>query len=383
MKRTYTQEERELVFDLWKRGAGFSEIARILDAKPGSIFTILREHGGIKPEKRKRALAHLTIEEREEIRAGLSAKLSIRAIARSLGRSPSTISREVNRNRGRRWYKAIDADRRAWRMSKRSKPCLLAANEELRSLVVEKLRLNWSPKQISGWLQASLPSNAGMQISHETIYKTLYVRSRKTLDHHLASHLRRSHRMRQSKHHTREGDRGTIKIVGGLSIHDRPKSAESRSAIGHWEGDLVSGSSNSHIATLVERASRFTVILKLRGKDADSVNSALVRAFNLIPSGMKKSLTWDRGMELARHADFTSATGIPVYFCDPQSPWQRGTNENTNGLIRQYFPKKTSLHQHSQRTLDKVASQLNERPREVLQFRAPKEIVERGVALTS
>lgn len=383
MKRTYTQEERELVFDLWKRGAGFSDIAQILDAKPGSIFTILREHGGIKPQKRKRSTAHLTIEEREEIRAGLSAEMSIRAIARLLGRSPSTISREVNRNRGRRWYKAVDADRRAWRMAKRSKPCLLAANEELRSLVVEKLGFNWSPRQISGWLQANLPSMAGMQVSHETIYKTLYVRSRKTLDHHLASHLRRSHRMRQSRHHTRAGDRGTISIVRGLSIHDRPNSVEGRKTIGHWEGDLVSGSLNSHIATLVERTSRFTVILKLRGKDAESVNRALVRAFNEIPSGMKKSLTWDRGMELAKHADFTRATGIPVYFCDPQCPWQRGTNENTNGLIRQYFPKKTSLRQYSQEVLDSVADQLNERPREVLQFRTPKEIVGRGVALTS
>ncbi len=380
MKRTYTQEERELVFDLWKQGAGFSNIAQILDAKPGSVFTILREHGGIKPAKRTRAATHLTLEEREEIRAGLSAKMSIRAIAKLLGRSPSTISREVNRNRGRRWYKAVDADRRAWRLAKRPKDSLLATNEPLRSLVVEKLQLNWSPKQISGWLRANFTERSTMQISHETIYKTLYVRSRKTLDHHLTSHLRRSHRMRQSKRHSRAGDRGTINIVRGLSIHDRPISAESREQIGHWEGDLVSGSSNSHIATLVERASRLTVILKLPGKDADSVNRALIKAFDLFPSQMKRSLTWDRGMELAKHADFTRETGIPVYFCDAQCPWQRGSNENTNGLIRQYFPKKTCLRQHSQKTLDQVAKQLNERPREVLKFRTPKEIV--GVALT-
>ena len=382
MKRTYTQEERELVFDLWKQGAGFSDIAQVLDAKPVSIFTILREHGGIKPEKRKRCSTHLTLEEREEIRAGLSAKMSIRAIARSLGRSPSTISREVSRNRGRRWYKAVDADRRAWRFARRSKPCLLATNEELHRLVVEKLRMNWSPRQISGWLRVNLPDHDAMQVSHETIYKTLYVRSRKTLDHHLAVHLRRSHRMRQSKHHSRAGDRGTINIVKGLSIHDRPSSVEGRKTVGHWEGDLVSGSSNSHIATLVERASRFAVILKLPGKDADSVNRALVNAFELLPREMKKSLTWGRGMELAKHSDFTRATGIPVYFCDAQCPWQRGTNENTNGLIRQYFPKKTCLRQHSQKVLDEVANQLNERPREVLQFRTPKEIVGNSVALT-
>ena len=370
------------MFDLWKRGAGFSDIAQVLDAKPGSIFTILRDFGGIKPEKRKRAEIHLTLEEREEIRAGLSAKMSIRAIAKSLGRSPSTISREVNRNRGRRWYKAVDADRRALRMARRPKPCLLAANEKLRKLVVEKLQLKWSPEQISGWLGANMRRRDSMQISHETIYKTLYVRSRKTLDHHLASHLRRSHRMRQSKLHSRAGDRGTINIVRGLSIHDRPNSVGSRNSIGHWEGDLVSGSANSHIATLVERKSKFTVILKLPGKDADSVNEALVGAFESIPIEMKKSLTWDRGMELAKHSDFTEATGIPVYFCDAQCPWQRGTNENTNGLIRQYFPKKTCLRRHSQEALNEAASQLNERPRKTLKYKTPREIVEASVAPT-
>jgi len=379
MKRTYTQEERDLVFDLWKQGAGFSDISRVLDAKPGSIFTILRDHGGIKPEKRKRAAHHLTIEEREEIRAGLSGKMSIRAIARKLDRSPSTISREVNRNRGRRWYKAIDADRRAWRFAKRSKPCLLATNSELRKLVIEKLRLNWSPEQISGWLKVNLPRRKAMQVSHETIYKTLYVRSRKTLDHSLTAHLRRSHKMRHSKHHSRSGDRGTINIVNGVSIHQRSRDVENRRSIGHWEGDLVTGSGNTHIATLVDRKARFTLILKLDGKDAESVNNALVNTFLKIPVPMKKSLTWDRGMELARHAEFTRLTNIPVYFCDPQSPWQRGTNENTNSLIRQYFPKKTCLAKHSQQTLDAVATELNERPRKALKFRTPQEMMDRAL----
>lgn len=382
MKRTYSQDERDLVFDLWKCGAGFSDIARVLDAKPGSIFTILREHGGIKPKERKRSLEHLSLEEREEIRSGLSAKLSIRAIARQLNRSPSTISREVNRNRGRRWYKALDADRRARRTARRPKPCVLASNDALRRLVVSKLQLNWSPEQISGWLSVNFSRQTDMQISHETIYKTLYVRSRKTLDHLLTVHLRRSHRMRQSRGHTRSGDRGTINIVNGVSIHRRPKSIKSRKYIGHWEGDLVTGSDNTHIATLVERKSRFTLILKLKGKDSDSVNRALITAFNAIPSPMKRSLTWDRGMELAKHAEFTQETNIPVYFCDPQSPWQRGTNENTNSLIRQYFPKKTCLAQHSQSVLDGVATQLNERPRKSLKFKTPKEIMERRVALT-
>ena len=223
LKRTFAAAERDIVFDLWKQGAGFSDIARVIDAKPGSIFTILREYGGIKPEKRKRRSNHLTIEEREEIRAALSAKMSLRAIARQLNRSPSTISREVNRNRGRRYYRALDANRRAWRMAKRPKPCALALNLELRELVIEKLQLNWSPSQISGWLKVNMPRHECMLLSHETIYKTLYVRSRKTLDNALMQHLRRAHRMRQSKRHSRSGDRGTIRIVNGISIHKRSK----------------------------------------------------------------------------------------------------------------------------------------------------------------
>lgn len=370
-----------MVFDLWKQGSGFSDISRVLDTKPGSIFTILREFGGIKPAKRTRAPQHLTIEEREEIRAGLSAKKSIRAIGRQLNRSPSTISREVNRNRGRRWCKAVDADRRAWREAKRPKPCVLAVNPTLRKLVIKKLKLDWSPEQISGWLQTNFARRKVMQLSHETIYKTLYVRSRKTLDHLLASHLRRSHKMRQSRAHSRSGDRGTINIVNGVSIRNRPKSVESRKHVGHWEGDLVTGSNNTHIATLVDRKTRFTLILKLKGKDTVSVTSALINAFKTIPVSMKKPLTWDRGMELAKHAEFTQMTNVPVYFCDPQSPWQRGTDENTNSLIRQYFPKKTSLAGHSQRMLNRVAKQLNERPRKTLKFKTPKEMIERSVAL--
>ena len=218
-----------------------------------------------------------------------------------------------------------------------------------------------------------------MNLSHETIYKTLYIRNRKALHHSLAYHLRRSHKMRQSRHHSRSGDRGTINIVNGVSIHQRPKSVERRTSIGDWEGDLVTGSGNTHIATLVDRKTRFTLILKLKGKDSISVNNALIDAFKKLPSVMKKSLTWDRGMELAKHVEFTKVTNIPVFFCDPQSPWQRGTNENTNSLIRQYFPKKTCLAQHSQKKLDEVATQLNERPRKTLKFGTPKEMMEKNV----
>lgn len=383
MKRTFTAKEKAFVFDLWKRGTGFSEIARILDSKPGTIFTILRDTGGIKPSERRRTVAHLTLSEREEIRAGLSARMSIRAIARSLNRSPSTISREVQRNRGRRGYKAVDANNRANRMAKRPKVCLLERNPQLRNLVQEKLESKWSPEQISGWLRRTFPRQNMMQISAETIYKTLYFRNRSALHHMLVKHLRRSHSLRHGKRHTRKGERGTINIVNGISIHERSKHIDNRRSFGHWEGDLVSGTNNSHIATLVDRKSRYTVILKLNGKDAGSVNQALIDKFQELPPTLRLSLTWDRGMELAKHLELTASTGVKVYFCDPQSPWQRGTNENTNGLIRQFFPKKTCLAQYSQQELDKVAAQLNSRPRKTLKFKTPKEVIENGVALTS
>ncbi|MCD6618976.1 IS30 family transposase [Aeromonas veronii] len=382
MKRTFTAKEKAFVFDLWKRGTGFSEIARILDSKPGTIFTMLRDTGGIKPSERRRAVAHLTLSEREEIRAGLSAQMSIRAIARSLNRSPSTISREVRRNRGRRGYKAVGANNRANRMAKRPKVCLLERNPQLRNLVLEKLELKWSPEQISGWLRRTFPRQNMMQISAETIYKTLYFRNRSALLHLLVKHLRRSHSLRHGKRHTRKGERGTINIVNGISIHERSKHIDNRRSFGHWEGDLVSGTNNSHIATLVDRKSRYTVILKLNGKDAGSVNQALINKFQELPPKLRLSLTWDRGMELAKHLELTASTGVKVYFCDPQSPWQRGTNENTNGLIRQFFPKKTCLAQYSQQELDKVAAQLNSRPRKTLKFKTPKEVIEKGVALT-
>lgn len=383
MKRMFTAIEKGFVFDSWKNGIGFSAIAKSLDTKPGNIFTILRDSGGIKPPPRKRAPSHLTLSEREEIRVLLSSKLSIRAIASVLGRSPSTISREVQRNRGRRYYKAVDANNRASRMARRPKPCLLERNQELKELVLEKLQLNWSPEQISGWLRKTMPRRKTMRISAETIYKTIYFRSRSALHHSLAQHLRRKHSLRHSKKHSRRGERGTINIVSGISIHERDRHIEHRRSVGHWEGDLVTGSKNSHIATLVDRKSRFTIILKVRGKDAASVNDALCMKFKQMPDELRKTLTWDRGMELAKHIDFTANTGVPVYFCDPQSPWQRGTNENTNSLIRQYFPKKTCLAQHTQEVLDQVADQLNSRPRKTLKFNTPKQIIEKSVALTT
>lgn len=382
MKHMFTKQEKELIFDSWKRGIGFSDIARLMRSKPGTIFTILRDTGGIKPKPRKKSAHHLTLSEREEIRAGISAKKSMREIARSLNRSPSTISREIHRNRGRRYYKAVDANGRANRMARRPKQCLLDKNCELRQLVLQKLELKWSSEQISGWIKSVIPHDESMQISAETIYKTLYYRTRLALHHTLVTHLRRSHSLRQSRRHSRKGERGTINIVKGVSIRERPAEVCTRETLGHWEGDLVTGSKNTHIATLVERKSRYTIILKLTGKDATSVNNALIEKFKALPDVLCQSLTWDRGMELAKHIEFTKATGVPVYFCDPQSPWQRGTNENTNSLIRQYFPKKTCLSQHSQNKLNQIANELNTRPRKTLNFDTPKNVIEKGVALT-
>ena len=381
IKRTFTQNEKDLVFNLWKQGTGFSDIGRILSAAPGTVFTALRESGGIKPKPRRRNKQHLTIEEREEIRVALSAKMSLRAIARMLNRSPSTISREVARNRGRRYYKAVDADNRAKRMAKRPKPGMLEINSELKQLVMSKLELKWSPEQISGWLGVEYSRRKSMQVSHETIYKSLYVRSKGVIHHSFTKHLRRSRPMRHSLHHRRSGNRSFTNIVRGLSIHERSKNIDNRKSTGHWEGDLVSGSKNTHIATLVDRKSRFTIILKLAGKDAESVHKALLNTFKKMPKHYRKSLTWDRGMELAKHADLTEEVDMPVYFCDPQSPWQRGTNENTNSLIRQYFPKKTDLSPHSQKRLNEVATQLNERPRKTLKFKTPSHMIEKSVAL--
>jgi IS30 family transposase len=381
VKRTFTKGEKDLVFDLWKQGTGFSDIGKVLEAAPGTVFTALRESGGIKPAPRKRNTQHLTAAEREEIRVALSAKMSLRPIARMLNRSPSTISREVARNRGRRYYKAVDADNRAKRMAKRPKSGVLELNPELRQIVISKLELKWSPEQISGWLGTEYSRKKHMRVSHETIYKSIYVRAKGVIHHSFSQYLRRHKPMRHSRYHRRSGDRSFTNIVNGVSIHERSKDVEKRKSVGHWEGDLVSGSNNTHIATLVDRKSRFTIILKLAGKDAESVHQSLLVTFKKMPMLYRKSLTWDRGMELAKHADLTKEIGMPVYFCDPRCPWQRGTNENTNSLIRQYFPKKTDLSPHTQERLNEVATELNERPRKTLKFRTPSHIIERSVAL--
>ena len=331
---------------------------------------MLSAHGGIAPPTRRRSGRVLTLAQREEISRGLSAGDSIRAIAAGLDRAPSTVSREVRRNGGLGRYRAAEADARAWRRARRPKRCKLAMRPRLRHIVAAKLLLEWSPEQIAGWLRWRFPDDGEMYVSHETIYRSLFIQARGVLRTELQEHLRSRRVMRRSRKADTAGE-GRGQIIDAVSIRERPASVEDRAVPGHWEGDLLTGAGNSHIATLVERRSRFTLLVKVAGKDTTSVVKALSRHVKELPAELRRSLTWDRGTELAKHRDFTVATDVKVYFCDPQSPWQRGTNENTNRLLRQYFPAGMSLSGLSQSELNKVARRLNERPRKILAFRTP------------
>ena len=370
--------------DLWKRwkeGETLSEIGRALGKHAGSIHGVLSLNGGIFPTKRRRSRLALTLLEREDISRGIAAGCSIRHIADLLGRAPSTVSREIGRHGGKKNYRAALADSAAWDRARRPKLCRLATNDKLQRLVAKKLRLDWAPEQIAGWLKVQYPDEAEMRVSHETIYRSLFIQARGVLKKELISHLRSKQTMRRSKHsHTKGQVRG--QIIDGISIRERPSEVEDRAIPGHWEGDLIAGSNNTHIATLVERRTRFTMLVKVNGKDTNSVVTALIEQVQNLPDELRQSLTWDRGMELAQHKRFTVATGIQVYFCDPQSPWQRGTNENTNRLLRQYLPKKTDLSVHSQEHLNRVALRLNQRPRKTLDFSSPAEKLQEIVALT-
>lgn len=296
--------------------------------------------------------------------------VSLRQIATRLCRSPSTISNEIARNGGFKDYRAVDADRRAWQQAMRPKPCRLAKNLRLRDQVAAKLQENWSPQQIAGWLRKNSNGDHSMELSHETIYRSLFIQARGVLKKELMAHLRSRRLMRRAKVSTTKGQpRG--QIIDAVSIRERPAQVEDRAVPGHWEGDLISGAKNSHIATLVERQSRYVMLVQLQGKDTISVVNALMREVQKLPAGLMSTLTWDRGSELAQHKRFTLGTAVQVYFCDPRSPWQRGTNENTNGLLRQYFPKGTDLSDFSQGQLDAVAAQLNARPRLTLGFETP------------
>lgn len=368
--------------ELWSRfaaGESLIAIARALGKTQSTIYTVVREQGGIAPLVRRRAARVFTGGEREIISRGLAASESVRALARALGRAPSSISREITRNGGRHRYRALDADRRAWRQAKRPKACKLATNAGLCVVVEAKLKSNWSPEQIAGWLVSEYPEEPTMRISHETIYRTLFVQARGALKRELLAHLRTRRLMRRSKRATNKGQpRG--QIVDAVSIAERPASVEDRAIPGHWEGDLLAGAKNTHIGTLVERTSRYVHLVQVAGKDTNSVVNALIREVQRLPAGLMASLTWDRGHEMAQHHRFAMATEVAVYFCDPRSPWQRGTNENTNGLLRQYFPDGTDLSAYTQRDLDRVAQELNTRPRKTLGFRTPAAILAESVA---
>ena len=378
----YTETDKSLMWDRWQKGESLNSIARHFGRSHSSIQGILARTGGIRPAPRQRSRLALTLAEREEISRGVVAGQSLRLIAMSLGRAPSTVSREINRNGGRRVYRANTADRAAWDRAHRSKTCKLAKNRALARIVAEKLQLQWAPRQIAGWLKCTYPDNENYQVSHETIYRTLFIQARGALKKELIKHLRRSRAMRRSRHHTQKtADHG--RIIDAVSIRERPAEVEDRAVPGHWEGDLISGSNNSYIATLVERHTRYVMLVRVPSKDTKTVIKALIKQAHKLPRELYKSLTWDRGKELSDHKRFSLATDVNVYFCDPQSPWQRGSNENTNGLLRQYFPKGMDLSNVHQNRLNAVARRLNERPRETLHFETPAERFSQCVASTS
>jgi IS30 family transposase len=379
-----TSTQKGEIWKRWRAAESVSEISRALEREVGSVHRMLAKRGGIAPPPRKRSPRALTPEEREAISRGLSANWSSNRIAASLNRAPSTISREIERNGGPIKYRAQQADANAWKSALRPKACALSNRARLRMLVASKLKQQWAPAQISGWLKRQFPVNKLMQLSHETIYRSLYVQARGVLKKELMEHLRTHRVMRRAKKATGSGqNRGAI--IDAVSISERPAEVEDRAVPGHWEGDLISGSNNSHIATLVERQSRFVMLVKVQGKDTTSVVSALIKQVKKLPKELRQTLTWDRGRELASHKTFTLATEVDVYFCDPRSPWQRGSNENTNGLLRQYFPKGTRLDGYSQAELNKVAALLNGRPRKTLDFMTPADKLAEviGVATTS
>lgn len=366
----FSSQQKAELWRRWQSGESLADISRALGKHEGSVHRVLATRGGIVPPERRRSPSSLTLAEREEISRSVVANCSTRQIAASLGRAPSTVSREISRNGGRDRYRASQADARAWELARRPKPCRLAGRHRLRWEVARKLRLDWSPEQIAGWLKGRFPDDKDMQVSHEAIYRSLFIQARGALKKELIGHLREVRSMRRSKNAgSQVENRG--KIANAVSIRERPAEVEDRAVPGHWEGDLLSGSKNTHIATLVERQTRFTMLVKVQGRDTDSVVTAIGRQVRKLPAVLRRSLTWDRGKEMTDHRRFTIATDVKVYFCDPQSPWQRGTNENTNRLLRQYFPKGTDLSGHTQAHLNKIALRLNQRPRKTLGFKAP------------
>ena len=375
--------ELEQLWDLYGAGETAAAIARKLGRPAGTVNDRIRDAGGIRPVIARAAAIHLTTGEREEISRGLAAGESLRCIARRLGRAPSTVSREVSRHGGARRYRAGAADCAAMHNRRRPKPSRLATHTELRHVVEDKLALRWSPGQIAGWLRLEFPDDQEMWVSHETIYRSLFVQSKGALKRQLTAYLRTRRQVRKPGSHNRTRGTGKGQLTHTVHISQRPAEAEDRAVPGHWEGDLIMGKGQSAVVTLVERATRFAMLIALpEGHASDKVVAALAAQITTLPEQLRRSLTWDQGKEMAQHATFTVDTGVQIYFCDPKSPWQRGTNENTNRLLRQYFPKSTDLKAIVQAELDAVAAELNGRPRKTLGFLTPSQKFYEAVAAT-
>jgi len=378
-RRRLTETQRVEIWERLASGEPAPSVARAYGCFPNAIRQMQLLTGGAKPRTRTQRSGALSLAEREEISRGVVLHLSCRAIATRLGRAPSTISRELQRNGGVAMYRAHTAQRRAQRQARRPKPAKLTKCRRLREVVESKLALKWSPEQISRWLQIAFPSDGEMRVSHETIYMSLFVQGRGALRHELHRALRTGRALRRPKRSLRSG-MGMLREM--VLISARPPEVADRAVPGHWEGDLIYGSRKTCIGTLVERTTRYVILLKLRKNTAEEVRRAMsVRILDL-PQQLRRSLTWDQGKEMAEHVRFTVDTGVQVYFCDPNSPWQRGTNENTNGLLRQYFPRLTDLSRFTQRRLDVVARELNERPRQTLDWITPSQRLAEIVALT-
>ncbi len=369
-----SQQEQDLLWELRAQGLPLRAVGRRIGRSGATVHSVVARSGGVRPSVRRRRAGQLSTAEREEISRGVAGRESVRAIARRLGRSPSTITRELARNGGRRRYRATTAEQAAWDRARRPKPNKLASSPRLRQLVEDKLALQWAPQQIAGWLTDTYPDRPEMQVSHETIYLSLFVQARGALKRELTAHLRTGRVLRKAAKATQRGQ-GRGLIVDAVSISDRPAEVEERAVPGHWEGDLLAGGGNTYIATLVERRSRFVILVKVPAKTTEAVVDALRQRVLGLPEDVMRTLTWDRGLELAAHKRFTIDTGVQVYFCDPKSPWQRGSNENTNGLLRQYFPKGMNLGPVTQQQLDGVADRLNGRPRQTLKFKTPSYVL--------
>ena len=374
-----TLAEKTELWRRWRQGESLNAIGRALGRIAHVVRYEVARTGGIPPPVRHRARLALTLAEREVISRGLARGTSLRQISRQLRRAPSTVSREVRRHGGRRWYRAARADAAAWARGRRPKRCRLATYPALRDAVATKLAQKWSPQQIAGWLRQAYPDDPTMHVSHETIYLSLFVQSRGVLNKALQAQLRQRRTIRRPR--AAAPTTGGY-IVGAVSIRERPATVEDRAVPGHWEGDLIAGARQSYVATLVERRSRYVCLVRLAGRTTRTVVRALTQHVRRLPDGLMATLTWDRGLELAAHRTFSIATGVQVYFCDPYSPWQRGTNENTNGLLRQYLPKGTDLARYTQAQLNKIARALNTRPRKTLGYRTPADILADTVALT-